>query len=396
MVSGDGRDVITTGRGDDTVNAGGGRNTVNLGAGNDTAIHVVSDGGFSRYNGGRGVDTLQIVLSVEEAQDQQILSELARLYANLEDGKIKKFKSDILGLDVRKFEDVQIFAPVFAGDDFLTADEDTPLNLDVLANDFDLLGDTDNLSSDQAALTITSLFDVTAPGGVDPDALADRLEVAEDGKSITFNPAGLFDFLAAGQTADLSFTYEIADDQGYSATATATVTVVGVNDDALAGKAVDGYIAGATVFADANGNGVLDAGEATAITDTDGSFTLTGATGDLVLFGGTDVSTGLAFQGTLRAPEGSTVLTPITTLIVAFAELAGGPSPDFVQAEADVKAALGLPDLDLTSVDPVALAASGDGQGVDLLATQVKVQNTIVQAAAVVDGASGGSVGETV
>ncbi len=39
-------------------------------------------------------------------------------------------------------------------------------------------------------------------------------------------------------------------------------------------RAVDGYIAGAFVFADANNNGVFDAGEASAITNADGSFTL--------------------------------------------------------------------------------------------------------------------------
>ncbi|WP_305984592.1 VCBS domain-containing protein [Roseibium sp.] len=495
--SGNGRDVIATGRGDDTVNAGGGRNTVNLGAGDDTAIHVVSDGGFSWYQGGRGFDTLQIVLSVEETRDDRILAEIARLFANLDAGKIKKFKSEVLGLDIRRFEDVQIIAPVVASDDFLTADEDTPLTLDVLANDADLLGDAGDLQSDRDALTITRLFDVNSSEGLEVSALAERLEITEDGKSVAFNPAGLFDFLKAGQAATLSFSYEIIDDQGFLDTATTTVTVLGVNDaaqisgsetglvqedgtltasgklevsdldtdegrveaqtdtagsygtfsiqedgswtyqldnanpavqdlaagatlsesfavtsidgtattsvtitidgqnDIETGRAVDGYIAGATVFADTNGNGVLDDGEASATTDINGEYTLNGGSGDLVLFGGTDISTGLVFQGTLRAPEGSSVLTPLTTLIMAFAEQANPGSPDFTEAEADLKAALGLPDLDLTSVDPVQLAASDDAEGVDLLAAQVKVQNTVVQVAAIVDGASGGSLGES-
>ena len=92
----------------------------------------------------------------------------------------------------------------------------------------------------------------------------------------------------------------------------------------LTGHVIEGYIAGATVFADANGNGVLDLGEAHTTTNADGSFTLTGGTGPIVMFGGTDVSTGLAFKGTLKAPMGSTVVTPLTTLVAELAATNGG------------------------------------------------------------------------
>jgi autotransporter-associated beta strand protein len=61
------------------------------------------------------------------------------------------------------------------------------------------------------------------------------------------------------------------------------------------GLAFDGYIAGATVFTDTNGNGKLDQGEVSTTTDAHGNFTLTGATGPLVMTGGTDTSTGLAY-----------------------------------------------------------------------------------------------------
>ena len=83
----------------------------------------------------------------------------------------------------------------------------------------------------------------------------------------------------------------------------------------ISGKAVDGYIAFAHVFADANGNGIQDPGEASATTDADGDFNLTGASGTIILSGGTDVSTGLALKGILKAPPGSTVVSPITSLI---------------------------------------------------------------------------------
>jgi hypothetical protein len=82
------------------------------------------------------------------------------------------------------------------------------------------------------------------------------------------------------------------------------------------GLAIDGYIAGATVFMDSNFNDLVDAGEGMATTGADGSFMLSGASGPLVLHGGVDTATGLPFQGTLMAPAGFGIITPITTLIV--------------------------------------------------------------------------------
>jgi len=68
------------------------------------------------------------------------------------------------------------------------------------------------------------------------------------------------------------------------------------------------------VFGDANGNRVLDAGEVVATTRISGTFVLSESTGQLVLIGGYDSATNLSFQGRLRAPQGSTVVTPLTTL----------------------------------------------------------------------------------
>ena len=77
------------------------------------------------------------------------------------------------------------------------------------------------------------------------------------------------------------------------ASATAIDVTVNVAKPAgyQSGLTTDGYISGATVFADANGNGLLDAGEVSTTTKADGTFTLTGGTGNLVMFGGVDVST---------------------------------------------------------------------------------------------------------
>src|SRR5262249_49164014 len=130
-------------------------------------------------------------------------------------------------------------------------------------------------------------------------------------------------------------------------------------------------------FSDTNHNGVLDAGELFTTTAADGTFTLVGAdpANPLVMTGGVDISTGLAFQGTLKAPGGSTVVTPLTTLV---AELVStGQNVD--DAQAAVKTALGLPNVDLTTYDAVAAVANNDPQAAGVLAAAVQVQATVTQ-----------------
>ena len=74
------------------------------------------------------------------------------------------------------------------------------------------------------------------------------------------------------------------------------------------GQGIDGPIAGATVLAIAEG--------ATTTTDANGFFTFNFIpAGDIELTGGTDTVTGVAFTGTLKAPKGSTIISPITTAI---------------------------------------------------------------------------------
>jgi Ca2+-binding RTX toxin-like protein len=187
-----------------------------------------------------------------------------------------------------------------------------------------------------------------------------------------------------------------------SAEATLSVTVAPAAGQ-QEGRLVDGYIAGATVFADTNENGVWDAGEARATTNADGSFTLTGGTGPLVAFGGTDVSTGLAFDGVLRAPEGSTVITPLTTLVAELAATLGGVEA----AEDAVAAAFGFDaSIDLQTYDPVPAAVAGDATATAVLSAAIQVQSIVAQISAVagagadvfgaiadaIDAAGGGSV----
>jgi Ca2+-binding RTX toxin-like protein len=161
-------------------------------------------------------------------------------------------------------------------------------------------------------------------------------------------------------------------------------------------KLVDGYIVGATVFSDTDRDGILDEGEAFAVTGEGGIFTLVGvsdSTAPLVSIGGIDVSTGLAFQGVLTAPGGSTVVTPLTTLVQAL--LVSSEDPNFTIDDANlaVANALGItaPTGGFNNYDPVPGAESEDPTATAILSAAIQVQATISQISAAI-GSEGGTV----
>ncbi|MGG7645789.1 Ig-like domain-containing protein [Rhodovulum sp. YNF3179] len=128
---------------------------------------------------------------------------------------------------------------------------------------------------------------------------------------------------------------------------------------------IDGYLAGARVFHDADDSGTWDEGEPYDFTEDDGSFdpSIFGADMVLTSTGGIDISTGAPFTGTLTAPAGSTVVTPLTTLVQSLVEAtADDDEPlDAAAAEEVIKTKLGLDaDADLTTLDPVEAAEAGD------------------------------------
>jgi Ca2+-binding RTX toxin-like protein len=144
---------------------------------------------------------------------------------------------------------------------------------------------------------------------------------------------------------------------------------------------VEGYIIGATVFADSNENGVIDSGEVSTKTDEAGAFLLAGGIGPLKLNGGVDIATGLPFRAHLNAPAGSTVITPLTTLIVA---LAAQSIPD---AHAKVLTAFGFdPTADLTTLDPIAGTSGGDAQAALAYTAGIEVYSTLTLIASLLAG----------
>ena len=163
-----------------------------------------------------------------------------------------------------------------------------------------------------------------------------------------------------------------------------TSTGSGNSQITLSGLAVDGYIAGATVFADAQGTGVYAAGDASSTTNALGQFSLPGGSGPLILTGGVDEGTNLKFTGVLSAPSGSSVITPLTTLVTVMA----GANPSagaLAAAEAAVQQAFGLtlpPGSSLTDFDPEAGTAVETPGAILVFAAGAQVQDTLALLAA--------------
>lgn len=170
------------------------------------------------------------------------------------------------------------------------------------------------------------------------------------------------------------------------------------------GRAIDGYLSNALVWRDTNGNQTWDAGEPYTFTDANGAFTgLTAGTGSIRVTGLTtalraaltdepsapsiDISTGKVFEGVLSAPEGATVVNPLTTLVVAV-----GTGPNAAATLASLKAALGIdPNVDLTSFDPLAAMAGGGNAAAALAIQSASIQVASLMTMAVSTLQSGGS-----
>jgi len=159
------------------------------------------------------------------------------------------------------------------------------------------------------------------------------------------------------------------------------------------GVVVDGYVSGATVFIDSNGDGILNNGEVSTTTDAVGNFDFgeNAGFGTLVMSGGTDISTGQAFEGTMTAPSGSTVVNPLTTLITLLSQTS---DTNIEQAAATVLSTLGLESgVDLLNYDPIAEVTKAGASSAEIniaLAIQavaVQINTLVSQTAALLDGA---------
>lgn len=156
------------------------------------------------------------------------------------------------------------------------------------------------------------------------------------------------------------------------------------------GTAIDGYLKGAIVFADKNGNGIWDTGEAKTITDDKGDFKLTNAKGTIIASGGTDLTSGKAFTGTLKAPAGSKVVTPLTTIQQGFVE----SGQTAAEAQKSVAKAFGFSEtINLKTYDPIkvlenATTVTEKQVATDMMASTMKIANFLITGGQVLNGAA--------
>lgn len=149
------------------------------------------------------------------------------------------------------------------------------------------------------------------------------------------------------------------------------------SDNTISGTVLDGYISGATVFIDENGDGILGAGEYSTTTNVAGVFSFVDDVprGQYFAIGGIDWATGKPFAGRLMAPEGAVVMTPLTTLISVMLRNDQTLSIDI--AEGLLFKGFDVPRVDLSVFDPI--ASSLYGTTLEQKVAAVKIQSIVTQ-----------------
>ena len=120
-------------------------------------------------------------------------------------------------------------APPVGNDDAVTTDENSSTSGNVLTNDTDANSDTLSvIEVNGSTASVSSQITLTFGG---------LLTLNSDG-TFTYNPNGQFESLPAGATATESFTYKVSDNNGGTDTATATITINGINDAPVVDNAI--------------------------------------------------------------------------------------------------------------------------------------------------------------
>ena len=121
-------------------------------------------------------------------------------------------------------------APVTVNDSYTTTEKATltvPVATGLLVNDTDV-------DTAHAALFVTQINGNAMTSGAPITLPSGAILTQNADGTFAYNPNGAFNSLAAGQSTTDSFTYQVSDGQGGLATATATVTITGVNDAPVA------------------------------------------------------------------------------------------------------------------------------------------------------------------
>ena len=200
--------------------------------------------------------------------------------------------------------------------------------------------------------------DIATAIGSDPEGqtLSYSLSAGRDKDLFSIVASGALSFkeapdFEAPADADADNIYEltvqVADSQGATASQEMLVTV----QNAFEGRVIDGPLSGSEVFLDLNGNGILDEGEPSGLSDIEGYFQLPlsadnvardlvdNLSAQLVSLGGIDSLTNVELSNfTLTAdlpadPSGLIAITPISSVLTTV---------DTDEAKAEILSALGI------------------------------------------------------
>ncbi len=183
-----------------------------------------------------------------------------------------------------------------------------------------------------------------------------------------------------------------SDQDDYSAAIASMPNLVNAFvDGQVQGLVVNGYIAGATVFIDENGDGQLNPGEISVRSDDAGNFLFPedAPTGTVIAMGGVNITTGQVNTSILKAPAGAITVTPLTNLVQQMIESGLADSPE--TAEDLLFGSLGLPKVDLSSFDPLQTALNGSDAekaiAIEIEAITSQIANTLAIGGALLQGA---------
>lgn len=219
----------------------------------------------------------------------------------------------------------------------------------------------------------------------------DKTQVSISGSTLTLNPNSDLQLNASYSVQMASGVIQDLAGNNFAGILDTTTFNFRTQGTVLTGKAIDGYLKGAIVFADANNNGVLDAEELRTFTDDLGNFSLANFSSSLVVSGGIDISTNKAFKGVLSAPAGSEIVSPLTTMQQSF--IASGMNKQAATAAVGKAIGVDLSQIDLNSYDPISVAvkstnATEKNFALKLQAEALKLQSFLTSASSLIIGAS--------
>jgi large repetitive protein len=225
VFGGDGNDILFGDSGNDILNGGRGSDYVDGGTGNDTLIFNVADaGGFDIYNGGSGVDRIVFEMTAAQWANAAIKADVLAFLAHIAGGNTSSFLIQSLNLAVNNVENFQIKVDGLIIDPFANGN-----TLPTASNDVFSLSENGTLGAGSSVIgndnTGTGAFTVTLASGPALGILA-----LNANGTFTYDPGTAYDYLAAGTSATMAFTYQVTNSAGVSNIATVNITVTGTND----------------------------------------------------------------------------------------------------------------------------------------------------------------------